>query len=261
MLLGVWGPFHGVMLPDMWVAEGGQSSTGQLIDYLTKSHPAYPEALKRAQSATPPTSIYEFLNGQLEVIRKKQGVPNIAYLTKRFHMTPDHHGNRSPFADETIRGSISGLNLNNDNVDGLAVLYLAAIQALAIGTRQIVDALCKSGYTIETICISGGLSLNRVFVRVLADVMRLPVVMPGSGGDAAVVVGAAICGAVAYESKTEGPDASMDGMLWKAMARLTEASDVVEPEQDPELVQFYEKKQRVVEKMQQDQREYNKIMM
>lgn len=245
----------------MWVAEGGQSSTGQLIDYLTMSHPAYPEALKKAQSTTPKMSIYEFFNGHLEVVRNKRGVSNIAYLTKNYHMTPDHHGNRSPFADETIRGSISGLDLNNDNLDGLAVLYLAAIQALAIGTRQIVDALCNAGYTIETICISGGLSLNKTFVRALADVMQLPVVMPGSGGDAAVVVGAAICGAVAYESKAKGPNASMDGMLWQIMSRLTEASDVVEPEQDLGLLQFYEKKRKVVEKMQQDQREYNKIMM
>ncbi|KAF9186354.1 hypothetical protein BGZ51_007299 [Haplosporangium sp. Z 767] len=257
---GVWGPFHGVMLPDMWVAEGGQSSTGQLIDYLTKTHSAYDEALKRAQAFTPALSIYEFLNQQLETIAKKRSLPDMAYLTKQLHITPDHHGNRSPFADETMRGSISGLDLNSNTVDGLAVLYLATIQALALGTRQIVDALCDAGYTIETICISGGLSLNRVFVRVLADVMQLPVVLPGSGGDAAVVVGAAICGAVAFESKTKGPDASMDGVLWKAMSRLTVASDVVEPTRDVKLQRFYENKFRIVRKMQQDQCEYNKMM-
>ncbi|KAG0055700.1 hypothetical protein BGZ83_007708 [Gryganskiella cystojenkinii] len=257
---GVWGPFHGVMLPDMWVAEGGQSSTGQLIDYLTKSHPAYAEALEKAQASIPRKSIYEFLNCHLDALVKRQGLDHIAYLTKRLHVTPDHHGNRSPFADEKMRGSVSGLDLNSDNVDGLAILYLAAIQALALGTRQIVNALCSSGYTIETICISGGLSLNKIFVRVLADVMQLPVVMPGRGGDAAVVVGAAICGAVAYESKNKGPDSSMEGVLWEAMARLTDASDVVEPGKDEKLRLFYEKKLKVVEKMQQDQRDYNEIM-
>ncbi|KAF9954398.1 hypothetical protein BGZ65_004040 [Modicella reniformis] len=257
---GVWGPFHGVMLPDMWVAEGGQSSTGQLVDYLTKSHPAYNEALTKAQSASPVVSIYEYLNQQLHVIARKQSLSNIAYLTKRLHMTPDHHGNRSPFADETMRGSISGLDLNSDTVDGLAVLYLAAIQALALGTQQILDALTEAGYTIETICISGGLSLNRVFVRVLADVMQLPVVLPGSGGDAAVVVGAAICGAVAYESKLRGPEAGMEGLMWRAMARLTEASDVVEPGKDLGLQQFYENKFRIVKRMQQDQRDYNLLL-
>ncbi|KAF9922311.1 hypothetical protein FBU30_007598 [Linnemannia zychae] len=257
---GVWGPFHGVMLPDMWVAEGGQSSTGQLIDYLTKSHPAYNEAVEIASRSNPPISIYEFLNQHLETLSKKRSLSHTAYLTKRLHMTPDHHGNRAPFADETMRGSISGLDLNSNTVDGLAILYLATIQALALGTRQILDALCKAGYTIETICISGGLSLNRVFVKVLADVTRFPVVMPGSGGDAAVVVGAAVCGAVAYQSSLAGPGANMDGLLWKAMAQLTEASDVIEVDQDPALKRFYENKYHVMVKMQQDQREYNKIM-
>ncbi|KAG9061775.1 hypothetical protein KI688_006926 [Linnemannia hyalina] len=257
---GVWGPFHGVMLPDMWVAEGGQSSTGQLIDYLTKSHPAYNEAVERANASTPATSVYEFLNRHLETVAKKRSLTNIAYLTKRLHMTPDHHGNRAPFADETMRGSISGLDLNSNNLDGLAILYLATIQALALGTRQIFEALCAAGYTIETICISGGLSLNRIFVKVLADVTQCPVVLPGSGGDAAVVVGAAVCGAVAYESSLAGLGTSMDGLLWKAMVRLTEASDVIEADQDPSLKRFYENKFRIVEKMQRDQREFNKIM-
>ncbi|KAG0199765.1 hypothetical protein BGX28_007005 [Mortierella sp. GBA30] len=260
MVPGVWGPFHGVMLPDMWVGEGGQSSTGQLIEYITKSHPAYNEAMNNAQLTAPSISIYEYLNGHIETIAKAQALPNIAYLTKRLHMTPDHHGNRSPFADETMRGSVSGLDLNSDTIDGLAVLYLATVQALALGTRQILDALSKAGYTVETICVSGGLSLNRVFVKVLADVMQLPVVMPGSGGDAAVVVGAAVCGAVAYESMLKGPGASMDGMLWDAMSRLTAASGVIEPSVDPELQRYYDNKYRVVKKMQQDQQEYNRMM-
>ncbi|KAK3838072.1 MAG: hypothetical protein J3R72DRAFT_387120 [Linnemannia gamsii] len=257
---GIWGPFHGVMLPNMWVAEGGQSSTGQLIDYLTKSHPAYNEAVERASASTPAVSVYEFLNQHLETVAKNRPLTNIAYLTKRLHMTPDHHGNRAPFADETMRGSISGLDLNSNTLDGLATLYLATIQALALGTRQILDALCAAGYTIETICISGGLSLNRIFVRVLADVTQFPVVLPGSGGDAAVVVGAAVCGAVAYKSSLAGPGSSMDGLLWEAMAQLTEASDVIEADQDPVLKRFYENKFRVVVKMQKDQREFNTIM-
>ncbi|KAF9582715.1 hypothetical protein BGW38_010858 [Lunasporangiospora selenospora] len=255
---GVWGPFFGVMLPDMWVAEGGQSSTGQLIDHLTKSHPAYGLALLNAQSANPNLSVYEYLNQHLETVAKEGSAVNVAYLTRKLHITPDHHGNRSPFADETMRGSISGLDLNNDTLDSLAVLYLAALQALAIGTKQIIEALVKSGYTIETACISGGLSLNRMFVRVLADVLQMPVVLPGTGGDAAVVVGAAVCGVVAYESKS---NANMESLLWDAMARLTEASDVVYPENDVALQKFYENKYKVVEKMQQDQRDYNQIML
>lgn len=28
---GVWGPYLSVMVPDLWLNEGGQSATGQLV--------------------------------------------------------------------------------------------------------------------------------------------------------------------------------------------------------------------------------------
>ena len=50
-------------------------------------------------------------------------------LTRELHVLPYFHGNRSPRADPTLRGGISGLKLS-DTVDSLALLYLATIQAM-----------------------------------------------------------------------------------------------------------------------------------
>lgn len=40
---GVWGPFRDAVGNGMWVAEGGQSATGKLLDHVLTTHPAWGE--------------------------------------------------------------------------------------------------------------------------------------------------------------------------------------------------------------------------
>ena len=37
---GVWGPYYSAMIPGMYLNEGGQSTTGKLLDHIVNSHPA-----------------------------------------------------------------------------------------------------------------------------------------------------------------------------------------------------------------------------
>ena len=54
---GVWGPYKDVVFPGWWMNEGGQSSTGQLIDFMIKTHPAYPRLESLAKERN--TNIHE----------------------------------------------------------------------------------------------------------------------------------------------------------------------------------------------------------
>lgn len=58
---------------------------------------------------------------------------DVSFLTKDVHVWPDFHGNRSPIADPAMRGMISGLSINRSE-ENLAVLYLAALQALSVSS-------------------------------------------------------------------------------------------------------------------------------
>ncbi|KAF7732112.1 hypothetical protein EC973_006367 [Apophysomyces ossiformis] len=243
---GVWGPYRSVLLPDMWCAEGGQSSTGQLIDHTLSSHPAIQEA--KAQAENRHMNIYAFLNEHLENLRQKRGLKHLESLTHHMHIYPDYHGNRSPLADPTLRGTIVGLTLDK-SLDDLAMRYLATIQAISCQTRHIIESLNERGYRIHTLCLSGGLCKNPIFVQLHANITRCRVILPESI-DGAVVIGAAFVGARAAGA----------GTLWQVMTRLGRTGAVIDPSSDQELKTLNEKRYQVFHELLKDQKKYRRMM-
>jgi ribulose kinase len=99
---------------------------------------------------------------------------------------------RSPRAD-SLRGTVSALR-PTDSVDSLALLHLATIQAIAHGTRHIIEAMNSRGYRIDT-CRPWRRSEESSLVREHADVTGSRLVLPRE--PEAVLLGAAMLGAVA----------------------------------------------------------------
>lgn len=66
---------------------------------------------------------------------KLHGHSDVSLLTKDFHVWPDFHGNRSPLADPTMKGMITGLTINSSE-ENLALLYLATLQGLSVSTMH-----------------------------------------------------------------------------------------------------------------------------
>lgn len=240
---GIWGPYFSAMVPGLWLTEGGQSATGALIDHTIATHARGAELVDRAKREG--TTAYALLNARVDALAKHAGVAP-AELTRGLHVLPDHHGNRSPRADPTLRGMVSGLKLE-DGVDALALLYLATVQALAHGTRHIVDEMNRHGYRIATLVACGGDTKNPLFVREHADVTGCRVVLPKERE--AVLLGAAILGAVASGDRASVLD---------AMATMTAAGRVIEP--SPALAGHHDAKHRVFLRMHDDQLAYRALM-
>ncbi|XP_050660120.1 FGGY carbohydrate kinase domain-containing protein isoform X6 [Macaca thibetana thibetana] len=267
---GVWGPYFSAMVPGFWLNEGGQSVTGKLIDHMVEGHAAFPELQVKATARC--QSVYAYLNSHLDLIKKAQPV---GFLTVDLHVWPDFHGNRSPLADLTLKGmkmfsrkttgylyspasaalhssssllspQVTGLKLSQD-LDDLAILYLATVQAIALGTRFIIEAMEAAGHSISTLFLCGGLSKNPLFVQMHADITGMPVVL--SQEVESVLVGAAILGACA-----SGDFASVQ----EAMAKMSKVGKVVFPRlQDKK---YYDKKYQVFLKLVEHQKEYLAIM-
>jgi len=240
---GVWGPYHSAMVPGLWLTEGGQSATGALIDHTIESHARGAEltAEARREGTTP----HALLNRRLDALAAEAPFP--AALTRGLHVLPDHHGNRSPRADPSLRGMVSGLKLS-DSLDQLALLYLATIQAIALGTRHILEAMNAQGYRVGTLFASGGDTRNPVFLREHADATGCRVVLPAE--PEAVLLGAAILGAVA-----SGDHAT----VLAAMAAMNRAGRVIEPQRGA-VGAYFDAKYRVFHRMHEDQLAYRALM-
>ena len=189
---GVWGPYFSAMVPGWWLTEGGQSATGALLDYVISTH-AEGAALQREAKAND-THAAALLNARLDTMASEAHLPFPAALTRDLHVLPDHHGNRSPRADASLRGMVSGLKLAHGR-DALALLYLATVQALALGTRHILETMRGHGYRVTTLVATGGDAKNPVFLREHADATGCRVILPRE--PEAVLLGSAMLGAVA----------------------------------------------------------------
>ncbi len=235
---GIWGPYFSAMIPELWLNEAGQSAVGSLVDHVVQTHAAYPAL--QAEGG----SIFERLNDRLS--RLAEGVAHPATLAAALHVDPDFHGNRSPRADSSLRGMVSGLSLSA-GPDDLARLYLATLQALAYGTRHIIETLNATGYRIDTILASGGFTKNPVFLREHADATGCRIVLPEE--PEAVLLGAAILGAVAGGAY---------GSVQQGMAAMTRAGRIIEP--DPASRAFHDRKYQVFLRMTEDQLAYRGLM-
>jgi len=242
-LSGIWGPYWSAMVPGLWLTEGGQSATGALIDHVIHAHARGPELA--AEALARGTSVYALLNERLDRLAANTAFP--AALTRDLHVLPDHHGNRSPRADPTLRGMISGLRLS-DSADALALVYLATVQAIAHGTRHILDTMNEGGYRIKTLFASGGDAKNPLFLREHADITGCRVVLPKE--PEAVLLGAAILGAVASGDQPS---------VLAAMGTMSGVDRVIQAATGA-VTGYHAAKHRVFQRMYADQMEYRRLM-
>ena len=228
---GIWGPYYSAMVPELWLSEGGQSAVGSLIDHLIFTHGASAElnAAAEAEGISP----YAWLNKRVGELA--EGLDLTAELAKDLHVDADFHGNRSPRADASLKGTIMGLSMSA-TLDDLVKLYLATVDALSYGTRHIIESMDAEGYKIDTLIMCGGHIKNDLFLQEHADATSCKIVIPEELES--VLLGSAMLGAVAA-----GAFASIPA----AMEKMAQPGRVVEP--NPDAKAFHDKKYQAYHKL------------
>lgn len=249
---GVWGPYRDVLLPEFWLAEGGQSATGELLRHILDIHPA--NQLTQAKAKAEDKHIYDFLNAHLEQMAQRDEAPTISFLGRHHFFYGDLWGNRSPVADANMKGAMVGID-SDKSTDNMALWYYATMEFIAMQTRQIIERMNKSGHQISSIFMSGSQCQNPVLMDLIATTCGMPVLIPRYV-NAAVVHGAAMLGAKAasHTGVTE-PEP-----LWNIMDRMSKPGRLVEPGRDLNEKRLLDAKYEVFLDMCKTQQEYrNKI--
>lgn len=242
---GVWGPYYSAMIPGLWLNEGGQSATGALIDHVIFSS-SHAENLKK-MAAEQNRTVYNLLNDRLIQMAEEKHLDDVGYLTQNLHVLPYFHGNRSPRANASLTGVVAGLRLSS-TIDDLALHYLATIQAIAYGTRHIIETMNQSGYDIRQISITGGGTKNKLFLKSHADICGCTLVLPKE--QEAVLLGSAVLGSVA---------SGFYSTIEEAMANMNQTGKTIDPEEG-RVAEYHQAKYRVFKKMYEDERSYYALM-
>lgn len=236
---GVWGPYGQVLTLGRSVLEAGQSAAGALLDAVIARHGAAADMAGGASGAV------RMLSARLGTMAPAGGLAR-ARLAETRHVQPDFHGNRAPLADASRQGAIVGLTLET-GPDDLARDYLASLQALAYGTRAILDALSQQGIDADEIVLSGGLAANEDYVTAHADATGCRLLVPEWEGP--VLRGAATAAAVA---------AGWFATLMDASGVMAGPARTIHP--DAATSSYHDRKYAVFKAMQTDFDRYRRLM-
>lgn len=175
---GMWGSYPDCIVKGLQMVEGGQTSTGSIIEWFVKNLCADVKARAKNEGK----SVYDVLNEEAE----KLPIGADGLLALDFFQ-----GNRTPHVDPDVRGMFYGLSLNHTPYH----LYRAIIESICYGTEAIIEVFRNSGFTPSEMIISGGAIKSRFWMQTHADVSGMPITVPKV--TEGPCLGSAILGAVA----------------------------------------------------------------
>jgi L-ribulokinase len=181
---GICGQVDGSVLPGSMGLEAGQSAFGDIYAWF-KRILMWP--------------IEELVDDEeLKIKLSKKLLPYIEGVAATLPLDSDlvaldwMNGRRTPWADQSLKGVVAGINLGTD----APRFYRSLVEATAFGSRKIMERFLEEGVEIRRIVAIGGVAKKSPFVmQILTDVMNREIVVAES--DQAVALGSAMFAAVA----------------------------------------------------------------
>ncbi len=184
LIRGICGQVDGSIIPGMLGMEAGQSAFGDIYAWFQRVILSGLDGLLPAD--------------ELEALAKKL-IPSLSEKAAQLPVSASDpvsvdwmNGRRTPDANHTVKGAITGLNLGSDAIQ----IFKSLVEATAFGSKSIVQRFLDEGVPIREVIAIGGVAKKSPFVmQTLADVLNMPIKVASS--DQACALGAAMCAAVA----------------------------------------------------------------
>ncbi|WP_106543821.1 ribulokinase [Prolixibacter denitrificans] len=201
LIPGICGQVDGSVIPGMVGLEAGQSGFGDIYAWF-KNVLSWP--LQFLDDEAQRKAIEDKILPALSEEAAKIPVEESTIVA-----TDWLNGRRTPDADQTVTGTIAGLNLGSS----APRIFRALVEATAFGSRAITDRFAEHGIEIKEVVGIGGVAKKSPFVmQTMADVLNMPIKV--SVSEQAMALGAAMFAAVAagvYSSVEEAQSAMGQG--------------------------------------------------
>lgn len=186
LVKGICGQVNGSVIPGMLGLEAGQSAFGDVYAWF-KQLLTWP--LKYADA-----SELKALENVAESI-----IPNLTKEASQIVPTNDDpvaldwmNGRRTPDADQSLQGVMSGINLGTD----APRVFKCLVEATCFGARKITERFQEEGVSIKGVIALGGVAKKSPYVmQTLSDVLQMPIKVGKS--EQTCALGAAMFAAVA----------------------------------------------------------------
>jgi L-ribulokinase len=193
LVAGICGQVDGSIIPGMMGLEAGQSAFGDIYAWfgkllswtLTDIIPGLSwldEKTKKRISEESSDRIIEELSRQAEKIPvEESAIIALDWM----------NGRRTPYANQELKGAITGLTLGSD----APRIFKALVEATAFGSRMINERFISEGVRIDGVIAIGGVAKKNPYVmQIVADVLNMPIKVAKS--DQTCALGSAMAAAV-----------------------------------------------------------------
>ncbi len=151
----IWGPYPDALTTGRYLIEGGQVSSGSALTWLSE------RILGVSREQGP-----QLIADASAIQAAGHGLVALDYFM----------GNRTPYRDARLRGAFAGMSLSTTRAE----IYRATVEAIAYGTRSVVDSWTDIGIPVDRLIASGGIRHNPLWLQVTCDVLGRAIEVVGT---------------------------------------------------------------------------------